>query len=297
MIISTFAVLEFAQNVLNVGSGFTKMDLSGITLMQIKETVQRIEGKVDKMLEAPLKNAKMHCEDAITSITFKQTKEAFGTFGTVINEATHAYTLLDDRDISIKDFNGFIQAIQLLIFAKVARTSYDEKRDCFLPMSLLHREKIDYLGKIMEKYVKDCQSKRNSIDTSSWYSRSKELQKKEQVQNIVDTILNISYPYISESKGWTDMMTKMTSTETAISFSVMPQYLPMGEEDKTRVTIGVVTDKKKMLHMNIWRTRTEDMVFTSVQGYKIPSLTGLMTIRIPLIVVLCSKGSAAHNQG
>ena len=62
MIISTFAVLEFAQNVLNVGSGFTKMDLSGITLMQIKETVKRIEGKVDKMLEAPLKKAKMHCE-------------------------------------------------------------------------------------------------------------------------------------------------------------------------------------------------------------------------------------------
>ena len=97
MIISTFAVLEFAQNVLNVGSGFTKMDLSGITLMQIKETVQRIEGKVDKMLEAPLKNAKMHCEDAITSITFKKTKEAFNTFDKVINEATHAYNLLDNK--------------------------------------------------------------------------------------------------------------------------------------------------------------------------------------------------------
>ena len=132
MIASTFAVLESAQNVLNVGSGFTKIDLSGITLMQIKETVQRIEGKVDKMLEAPLKKAKIHCDDAITSITFKQTKEAFGTFGTVINEATHAYTLLNDRDISVKDYNGFVQAIQLLIFAKVARTSYDEKRDCFI---------------------------------------------------------------------------------------------------------------------------------------------------------------------
>ena len=65
MIISTFAVLEFAQNVLNVGSGFTKMDLSGITLMQIKETVKRIEGKVDTLLEAPLKKAPMHFESAI----------------------------------------------------------------------------------------------------------------------------------------------------------------------------------------------------------------------------------------
>ena len=47
MIISSFAILEFGQNVLNIGSGFTKMDLSGITLAQIKEAVQRIEEKVE----------------------------------------------------------------------------------------------------------------------------------------------------------------------------------------------------------------------------------------------------------
>ena len=258
------------------------MDLSGITLMQIKETVQRIEGKVDKMLEAPLKKAKIHCEDAITSITFKKTKEAFNTFDKVIDQATHAYNLLDNKDISIKDFNGFMQAIQLLIFAKVARTSYDEKRDCFLPISLLTRESINYLSFFMEKYLKDCQAKKDNVKTSSWL-RSKQLKKKEQVQDIVDTILNISYPYISESKGWTSMRTKLTSTEPFLSISVMPQYLPMGAEDQTRVVIGVFTDKKEMLHMNIWRT--EDKVFTSAlftQVHKIQSLTSLMTIKIPL---------------
>ena len=106
MIISTFAVLEFAQNVLNVGSGFTKMDLSGITLMQIKETVQRIEGKVDQMLEAPLKNAKTHCDSAITRISNKFMEDAYHLFDKVINEATKAYNLLNKKDISMNDFQG-----------------------------------------------------------------------------------------------------------------------------------------------------------------------------------------------
>ena len=90
IIVSTFAVLEVAQNVLNVGSGFTKMELSGITLMQIKETVKRIEGKVDRMLEAPLKNAKMHCDSAITRISHKRMEDAYHLFDKVINEATNA---------------------------------------------------------------------------------------------------------------------------------------------------------------------------------------------------------------
>ena len=84
-----------------------------------------------------------------------------------------------------------------------------------------------------------------------------------------------------------------------VSINVMPQYLPMGEEDKTRVAIGVFTDKKEMLHMNIWRT--EDMVFTSapfIQGHKIQSITGLRTIKITLTgVVLSSSGGAALHMG
>ena len=56
--ISTFAILEFGQKVFNVGSGFTKMDLSALTINQIKNTVKRIEEKVNKTLQAPLKNAK-----------------------------------------------------------------------------------------------------------------------------------------------------------------------------------------------------------------------------------------------
>ena len=220
------------------------MDLSGITLMQIKETVKRIEGKVDRMLEAPLKNAKMHCDSAITRISHRRMEDAYHLFDKVINEATNAYNLLDRKDISINDFHGCIQAIQLLIFAEIARVSFDKKNECFLPIILLKKEDVKLLGTVLEKHVTDCISKMGNVNTSAWYSKNKELQKKDQVQNIVDTILNISYPYISESNGWTDMRTKITSTDKSLPISVMPQYLPMGEEDRTKIIVGINIELK-----------------------------------------------------
>ena len=88
--VSVFAILEFAENVLNIGSGFTKLDLSKITLSQIKETVVRIEGKVDRLLEAPLKNAKDHCNSAISYVSNQMNKEAFQYFDKVVDNATTA---------------------------------------------------------------------------------------------------------------------------------------------------------------------------------------------------------------
>ena len=50
-ILTNFAILETAQHVFSIGSGFTSLDMSGFTLTQILQTVQRIEAKVDTMLK------------------------------------------------------------------------------------------------------------------------------------------------------------------------------------------------------------------------------------------------------
>ena len=41
--LTTVAVLETAENVLNIGSGFTKLDTTGFTLAHIKKIVENIE--------------------------------------------------------------------------------------------------------------------------------------------------------------------------------------------------------------------------------------------------------------
>ena len=55
--ITTMVVLEVAQDILNVGSAAYKIDMTALTLHQIKDTVDRIEKKVDKLLREPLETA------------------------------------------------------------------------------------------------------------------------------------------------------------------------------------------------------------------------------------------------
>ena len=62
-ILTTIVILETAQHVLNIGSGFHKMDMSALTIHQIKETVKRIEEKVDKLLAEPLNTAIRQVKD------------------------------------------------------------------------------------------------------------------------------------------------------------------------------------------------------------------------------------------
>ena len=104
--ISTFAILEFGQNVLNIGSGFTKMDLSGLTIAQIKQTVKKIEESVDKLLQAPLKNAKTYFDSALSKVSNECSDDAYDNFHKVIEQATNAYNLLETKNLPIKDFSS-----------------------------------------------------------------------------------------------------------------------------------------------------------------------------------------------
>ena len=64
-VLTTMVVLETAQHVLNIGQGIAEVDMSALTLHQIKNTVKRIEGKVDKILKEPLNSAKFYFDNAI----------------------------------------------------------------------------------------------------------------------------------------------------------------------------------------------------------------------------------------
>ena len=68
-------MLEVAENVFQVGKGFTSLDLTGFKLYQIKKGIDRIERKVDKLLEAPMKLASRYYDDALDMLMCKQFKD------------------------------------------------------------------------------------------------------------------------------------------------------------------------------------------------------------------------------
>ena len=82
-VLTTMVVLETAQHVLNIGQGIAEIDMSALTLHQIKNTVKRIEGKVDKILKEPLNTAKLYFDNALMEITNKSYSDAYQTLGAV----------------------------------------------------------------------------------------------------------------------------------------------------------------------------------------------------------------------
>ena len=126
---TTFAVLETAEQVFNVGSGFTKLDMTGFTLNRIKNIVESIEKKIDIVLKTPLKKALDYLQSAVTFITQQMYKEAFHKLDIVEQEATTAFHYSSQT----ANLRESVSTVKLLVFSKVMRCCYDEKTKVFLP--------------------------------------------------------------------------------------------------------------------------------------------------------------------
>ena len=82
--------------------------------------------------------------------------------------------------------------------------------------------------------------------------------KKSEVQDLLDSILKIAYPYISQARGLTDMHKELEYSRpgAGLKFSLLPEALPVGHEDKTPVILGLQKDEqdiKSVVKVYVWR--------------------------------------------
>ena len=83
--------------------------------------------------------------------------------------------------------------------------------------------------------------------------------KKSEVQDLLDSILKIAYPYISQARKLTDM-NKQLESGAELKFSLLPEALPMGYEDKTPVIVGFEKNKNgknSVVKVYVWREGTD----------------------------------------
>ena len=73
---------------------------------------------------------------------------------------------------------------------------------------------------------------KNKIIFLKWQS------KKADLQNLLDIILKIDYPFISKAYKYTSCMKKVSYNDANIKIQVVPKFLPDGEEDMTEMIIG-----------------------------------------------------------
>ena len=115
------------------------------------------------------------------------------------------------------------------------------------------------IGGEIEMWVRKSLEAKTKINAKSFFQT--DLKKKNTLQNHLDDVLRIAYPYISESKKLTSIKTKISPTVNDIEIKLDPSLLPYGEEDYTLLMLGerkhddgtYINDVK----IKVWRTETE----------------------------------------
>ena len=90
--------------------------------------------------------------------------------------------------------------------------------------------------------------------------------KKSTVEEILDSLLKVTYPFISQYMKWTDMRSDLSMSDGKIKIILMPKYLPHGYEQKTELNVGYkfVKSIPDLTKVDVWRSN--EIVFYEHKG-------------------------------
>ena len=149
-ILTTFTILEFCQNVLHIGAGFTRIDPLLFTLHQLKKKMEAIESKLDTILDGPLQVARDYFFSGMTQMTNNNCNVAYDKFNEVCRQATTAFHNYKAKSasekISVDKFKDVIESVKLVIFSNILLSSYDIDRRVFVPYVMMITSKKNAIG-------------------------------------------------------------------------------------------------------------------------------------------------------
>ena len=154
-------------------------------------------------------------------------------------------------------FRECCKAIRLLMFAIILDGSYDEEKRVFLSPDKLPPNKMSFILLELKKIIGRSSEQKDNVKLKSFGLFT--VAKKSEVQDLLDSILKIAYPYISQAKKLSDMNKQLEYSHSgaSLNFSLLPEALPMGYEDKTPVIVGFQTSEdgqKSVVKVNVWRS-------------------------------------------
>ena len=98
------AVLTPTCVVLSAASNLVSLRLPDVTLYKIQASLDRVEGKLDQILAAPLKKASDYFRTVMNAVATKNFKLAYEKLPLLIENATTAFHYADKKEIGIESF-------------------------------------------------------------------------------------------------------------------------------------------------------------------------------------------------
>ena len=99
---------------------------------------------------------------------------------------------------------GILKASRLLIFATILQASYQEENRVFISPDKLPADKMNFILLELKKIISRSSTQKENVKLKS-LGGFFTVAKKSEVQDLLDSILKIAYPYISQARGLTDM--------------------------------------------------------------------------------------------
>lgn len=169
--LTTFVILETVQkiffdvgsSVALLGSTVMNIDMTALTLHQIKKSVEQIDRKVSKLLRASLLNAIDHFNEVTDYFLSKKFEKAYVTLDKVLNNATDTFNKIADKNIDMETFADCVKAVQLLIFSKIISESYDSEQKIFLPYAKLSKDTKEVISRFVVRNVDKCISLKGNV--------------------------------------------------------------------------------------------------------------------------------------
>ena len=288
--------LNHVFDAVQIGISLKSLDLTAFTLVELKQGLQRVEKKVDKLLFAPLLDAIDDYNTAFNELRGKEFDRAVKTFEKVIDNAKRGFNQLKEEKMNLETFKHCVVALKLIISSKIYYYSYKPEEKIFIPCFKLSKETKEVIASEIKVLAERCMSLRQCIKVDSFLGTDEKM--KEEAQDLLDNLLKISYPYMSEGYGWTKM--DAVVSEAGVKFDIMPQYLPFGAEDFVTVKVGVI-DGSSIIEMGIWRSEKSVCVKYRDSVVKIANIDSdseLVTVEVDLetkidgSLVLSSDGKA-----
>ena len=261
--------------------GFSGVNLTGIQLAAIKKSIQEVDHKVSVGLVEHFKTATRDFDDAMNKIECEMYTEANLSLRKVIDEAGKAFSIREGLDeninrVPLTSYRELMNSAKMLMFSKILVYSYDEDMDTYLPHLAMPKNKKKLLEIQVVDLTEACIQKKKEVNVKKrqikyiGLKKSTNLTRKTEVQDRLDRILKIAYPYVSERKEWTDAGTEITVEDEEVNIRVNPVFVPLGEEDEIRVAVGVLVNEDGDYpgFVYVWIWKDEEEIFVQ-HGHKI----------------------------
>ena len=190
------------------------------------------------ILETPLKNAIEKMTTAFNLLENCQIAEAIIKLRDAENDAITAYNYAVLEGNSFASFEKAVISKKLQMSAKLCIYSYDSKSEIIQPFEVLDESKQRVIAIELERDCLDLVQVKENIKIPSL--SVKKSSKRQELQTLLNSVLKVAYPIISEGLKYIDTRQEIDLSDTngSIDVKVDGRILPIGIKDATMVKIG-----------------------------------------------------------